>query len=91
MFNKLKQYKDLRDQAKQMQSVLGAENIEVEKNGVKIVMNGSLEIISITINESLSKDSLEQTLVDCMNNAVKKAQRIMVEKMQQMGGMPKFG
>ncbi|MBI4812076.1 YbaB/EbfC family nucleoid-associated protein [Candidatus Falkowbacteria bacterium] len=85
MFNKLKQFKDLRNQAKKMQNALAGEKITVEKGGIKVVMTGNMEISSININENLAKESLEGILVDCLNEAVKKTQRIMAQKMQEMG------
>lgn len=88
MFNKLKRLKDLRSQAKTMQNALAAESITIEKGGIKIIMNGNMEIISITVNENLSKDSLEGMLTDCINEAIKKTQRLMAQKMQEMGGLP---
>jgi len=88
MFNKLKQFKDLRDQAKVMQNALSGEVITAEKNGVKIVMNGNLEVDNVTISEELAKENLEQALKTCINDAVKKTQRIMAKKMQEMGGIP---
>lgn len=90
MFNKLRQLKDLRSQAKKMQNILAEESIEVEKGGVKIIMNGNMKITSITINENLSKDSLEGMLADSVNEAIKKTQKIMAIKMQETGNMPSF-
>ncbi len=91
MFNKLKHLKDLRSQAKTMQNALAAESTTIEKGGIKIIMNGNMEIISITVNENLSKDSLEGMLTDCINEAIKKTQRLMAQKMQEMGGLPSLG
>ena len=88
MFNKLKQFKGLRSQAKTMQSALAQETITAEKGGIKVVMNGNMEITSISINEDLAKDTLEGILPDCVNEAIKKTQRIMAQKMQEMGGIP---
>ncbi len=88
MFNKLKQFKDLRDQAKKMQNALAGEKVEVEKNGVRIVMTGNMEVSSITINEGLAKESQERALVDGVNEAIKKTQKIMAQKMQEIGGFP---
>jgi DNA-binding protein YbaB len=90
MFSKLKHLKDLRNQAKTMQRVLAEEIITVERGGVKVVMDGNMEVKEISINESLAKDSLEGILADCMNDAIKKTQRLMAQKMQEMGGLPKF-
>jgi len=88
MFNKLKQFRDLRSQAKTMQNALSQEKVNVEKNGVKITMDGNMEILSIQLSETLSKGSQEETLKNCFNDAVKSAQKMMAKKMQEMGGLP---
>ena len=88
MFSKLKQFKDLRSQAKTMQSALAAETITEEKNGVKVVLNGNMEVVNLEINSSLDKAAQEKTLKDCFNEAVKRAQKMMAKKLQEMGGFP---
>jgi DNA-binding protein YbaB len=88
MFSKLKQFKDLRDQAKTVQGALAQETISEEKNGVKISLNGNLEVLEISLNDSLNKSAQEQALKSCFNDAIKKAQRIMAKKLQDMGGFP---
>lgn len=88
MFSKLKQFKDLRSQAKTMQDALAQETVTEEKNGVKLVLNGNMEVISLTLNDSLNKAAQEETVKNCFNDAVKRAQRLMAKKMQDMGGFP---
>ena len=88
MFSKLKQFKDLRSQAKTMQSALAQETITEERNGVKVVLNGNMEVMTLTINENLSKNAQEEALKHCFNDALKRAQRLMAKKMQDMGGFP---
>jgi len=88
MFNKLKQFQDLRHQAKTMQSALSQETVSEEKNGVKVVLNGNMEILSLSLNESLNKSAQEDALKDCLNNALKKTQKLMAKKLQDMGGIP---
>lgn len=88
MFSKLKQFRDLRSQAKTIQDALAQETITEEKNGVKIVLNGNLEVTSLTINENLPKNSQEDALKSCFNDAIKRAQRLMAKKLQDMGGFP---
>ena len=88
MFSKLKQFKDLRSQAKTMQDALGQETITEERNGVKVVMSGNMELTSLTLNSSLNKEAQEDTLKKCFNEAIKKTQRVMAKKMQDMGGFP---
>ena len=88
MFNKLRHLKDLRSQAKQMQNALAKESVTVEKRGIKIVMDGNLEITSINIEDEASKEDLEKNLKEAINEAIKKTQRLMAQKMQEMGGFP---
>jgi DNA-binding protein YbaB len=88
MFNKLKQYKDLRSQAKSIQETLANETVTTEKGGVKVVMDGNMKVVSLKIGEDVAKESLESTITDCINDAIKKTQKLMAQKMQEMGGMP---
>ncbi len=88
MFNKLKKFRDLRSQAKTMQSALAEEKISEEKSGVKVAFNGNLELIELSLNDSLSKEELERVLKSCLNEAIKKTQKLMAKKMQAMGGLP---
>ncbi len=91
MFNKLKHIKDLRSQAKTMQSKLADESITVEKSGIKVIMNGNMLVTAISLNEQLAKESQEGILVDSVNEAIKKAQKIMAQKMQELGGLSGLG
>ncbi len=91
MFNKLKQFKDLRSQAKTMQNALADESVTVEKGGINITMDGNMKITNVKIVEEKSKEKLEQAIKDSVNSAIKKTQRLMAEKMQKMGGFPGFG
>ena len=88
MFNKLKQLKDLRSQAKTMQNALSEESVSVEKNGLKIEMNGNMEVTNVSITEEISKDKMEELIKTSVNDAVKKTQKLMAKKMQEMGGIP---
>jgi DNA-binding protein YbaB len=88
MFSKLKQFKDLRSQAKTVQGALAQETITEEKNGVKISLNGNLEVLEVSLNEGLNKGAQEQALKSCFNDAIKRAQRLMAKKLQDMGGFP---
>jgi DNA-binding protein YbaB len=88
MFSKLKQFRDLRSQAKTIQDVLAQEVITEEKNGVTIKMNGNMEVLNITLAGGMDKAAQESALKNCFNEAVKKAQRLMAKKLQDMGGIP---
>ncbi|PIR07232.1 MAG: hypothetical protein COV55_00625 [Candidatus Komeilibacteria bacterium CG11_big_fil_rev_8_21_14_0_20_36_20] len=90
MFNKLKQYNDLRKQANTLKSALADEIIEVDNKAVKVVMDGNQNIKSLDIkSEYLSpnkKIDLEKQIIEGIAEAIKKVQRKMAAKMQQMGG-----
>lgn len=87
MFNKLKQFRDLRNQAKTLQNALAQESVEYEKGGVKVAMNGNMQITGLTINSEISKDKLEKILTDALNEVIKQAQKTMAKKVQEMGGI----
>ncbi|MBD3247766.1 hypothetical protein GF382_00565 [Candidatus Falkowbacteria bacterium] len=88
MFNKLKQFKDLRDKAKNLQSSLADETTTVEKKGVRVVMDGNMNISTVEIEGDLSKEELAKVFAEATNEAIKKTQKNMAIKVQQMGGFP---
>lgn len=88
MFNKLKQFKDLRSQAKNLQNSLAEEITSVEKNGIKVEMDGNINIKNINIDSELSGEELSKALTETINGAIKKTQKNMAAKIQQMGGLP---
>lgn len=88
MFSKLKQIKELRDQAKVMQNVLGKESVTETKSGISMTMNGNMEITELKIESEKDKSALEKDIKDCANETIKKVQRLMAKKMQEMGGIP---
>lgn len=91
MFNKLKHLKDMRSQAKTMQNALAEEKIDVEKNGVKLNLNGNMEILDLQITEDMDKEKTAKAVKEAVNDGIKKAQKVMAKKMQENGGMPGFG
>ena len=88
MFNKLKQYQDLRKQAKDLKKNMSEETVtgEAHEGMIKITMDGNQEIQSVDIDESLldksEKDKLEQGIKDAFSNAMKELQSLMMRKMQ---------
>jgi DNA-binding protein YbaB len=91
MFNKLKQFKDLRTQAKSIQNMLAAEVVRLEKHGITMEMDGNMSIKSLTIEASLleatNKTKLEHYLVEVHNDILAKAQRKMAEAVRKSGGL----
>ncbi len=77
MFDKLKQIKQL----KELQDSLKKESIEVENNGVKVIVNGKMEVESVTLNGNISIEDQEKAVKDGMNEAFKKIQTLAAQKM----------
>jgi DNA-binding protein YbaB len=75
------QLKKIRDQAVQMQKQLQAEVIEVEENGIRVVMTGDQKVETITID-----GKYEERLVKTLNEAIKKSQQVAAKKLQEMSG-----
>lgn len=90
MFNKLKQFKDLRNQAKTLQNALAQESVEYGNKGIKAVMNGNMEITGLVISPDISPDRLPGILTDVINETIKRAQKVMAKKVQEMGGIQGF-
>lgn len=91
MFSKLKQIKDLRDQAKKAQDLF--KDISVIGSGAKdkvmITMDGNLQVQGVNVDNELlnseNKSKLEGGIKDAFSDAVKKAQREMGAKMKSSG------
>lgn len=82
MFNPLSglgDLKKLQEQAGKMQKALQAEQVTVEKNGVKVVMRGDQQILSIEIDEVT-----ENRVANAINEAVKKTQELAARKLMEM-------
>ncbi len=82
MFDKLKQLKELN----RLRESLGQERIEAGKNGITVIVNGKMEIEKISLNPELKKEDQEAILKDCVNEALKKIQILVAQKMSQVAG-----
>ncbi|MFA6909045.1 MAG: YbaB/EbfC family nucleoid-associated protein [Patescibacteria group bacterium] len=94
MFEKIKQLKNLRDQAQQIKSALEQEVVEgtAHAGSVRIRMNGNQEVLATEIDSTLidlqKKDELQNAVADATNDAIRKVQQVMASKMRDMGGFP---
>ena len=91
MFSKLKQIKDLRNQAKKIQDVL--KDVSAEGAGgwgkVKIKISGNLEVQTVSIDPEVLTDraKTETAVKEATNDAIKKVQRLMAEEMRKSGNL----
>lgn len=88
MFDKAKALYEL----KKIQSALAKEVVEVESgNGaVKIKISGDMKVQSIAIDGSLltpeNGEKLEKWLESAVNQAIKRSQMVMADKMKSVSG-----
>ncbi|MFH1036780.1 MAG: YbaB/EbfC family nucleoid-associated protein [Patescibacteria group bacterium] len=83
MFDQLKQLKQMKD----LQDKISKEKAEFEKEGIKVIVNGKMEVEEITLNPSLDKGQQEKILKDCINEAMRKVQMSAAQKLFQSGGL----
>jgi len=84
VFDKIKQLgqlKKARDEAMKIQRELALEQLEINENGIRVVISGDQKIQSIEIDGNTNN-----RLVEVVNKAVKKSQEIAAKKLQQMSG-----
>ena len=80
MFDKLKQLKEL----KGLQDELKKQTYDTEKNGTRLVMNGGMELVEISLNPDLSLKDQARALKEAHNELLRKVQMAMAQKFQGM-------
>ena len=79
MFDKLKQMKQLKD----LKSSMEKEDATVEKQGVKVTVNGSMKVKEVKLNSDLASGEQAKLVKECVNKAFKKVQQKVAQKMAQ--------
>ncbi|MAG44741.1 hypothetical protein CL633_02525 [bacterium] len=82
MFDKLKKLKQL----KQIRDSVGGEKVEVLDQGVKVIINGQMQIQEIKLNSELSTEDQERILKDLINRAMSQIQMKIASKVSGMTG-----
>ena len=88
----LRQAMDVKSRLESMKDTLGNERVEAAAGGgmVKVVMTGKFEVESLKIDpEIINKDDpevLETLIVAALNEAVRKTQDLVKEKMTELTG-----
>ncbi len=80
-FKQIGEIKKMRDQAMQIQKQLQAEQVDIEKNGVHIVISGDQKIKILESNGHSDND-----IIEAVNEAIKKSQEVAAKKLSQMSG-----
>jgi len=79
MFDKLKQLQQL----KKLKDVLEKEKKEIEREGVKVVVTGKMEIEDIKLNPDLDIKTQEKIVKNCINEAMHQIQKEAAQKIFQ--------
>lgn len=93
MFEKLKQYKDLRNQAKMVQERLKGITVHAQADGgkVQVVMDGNQQVLGIEIDPDHlrreRREELQRHIAQAVNDAVKKSQMEMAQTIKGMPGL----
>ncbi len=69
-------------QAYKLKKAVEAETVEVEENGIKVVVSGDQKVKFLSVNGMENK-----ILVDTINKAMKKSQEQAAKRMKDMGGL----
>ena len=80
MFDKIKQLAKI----KTLQKSIENEEFMSEKEGIKVIIDGSFMVKSISLNPDLDKDEQAIILKECLNDAFKKARVVVAQKFSQI-------
>lgn len=80
-FQKAGQLNEMRKQAMEIQKQLQTEEVNVDKNGVQVVISGDQKIKELSSNGKSDND-----IKEAVNEAIKKSQEVAAKKLSQMGG-----
>ncbi len=80
MWDQMKQAKQLY----KLQNELKKEKVEIEEDGVVVVVNGKMEVDSVKLNPDLSIEDQQVAVKKAFNSAMQKVQTIAAQKMQSM-------
>lgn len=80
-FDKAKQMKQMLDLKKQLEK----QSVIIERDGIKVVVDGKLEITEIELNPELEIDDQAKKLKKIINDANRQMQMKMASEMKGMG------
>jgi DNA-binding protein YbaB len=68
---------------KEFAKLFSSESIVVEKNGIKVKINGKFEIEEIVLNPDLDLVKQQKILKECINEGLKKIETNLFSKLLQ--------
>ena len=94
MMSMIKQAKDMYSKMKNTQKILEKKRVEVEVEGVKVIMNGKQEVISLKFPDELMqmrKAKAEGLVLKTLNKANKEIMKILEEEAKGNGALGGLG
>jgi len=82
----VKQAKDLQSNLKKIKEELTLLRYEAEAGGVKVIVNGEMEILEIKIVPSVNLNKAEALIKEAANRALKLAKDDAAEKLKKAAG-----
>ncbi len=82
MLDKIKQLKKIRE----IQNALEKEKMSIEDGGIKITINGKLEIENLEISDEIKREEISKAVKRAVNKALREAQIAIAKKVSQFGG-----
>jgi len=88
IFGNIGKMGEMLKQAKQLKDEIAKAKYEGEANGVKVVINGELEITELKIPPGMDVGRIEFSVKEAVNRTMKTAKNDMAQKMSKItGGM----
>lgn len=86
MFGNLGKMGEMMKQAKRLKDEISRSRYEGEDSGIRVVINGELEITELKIPQDITGNRLENPLRNVINRTLKNAKNDMAQKMQKITG-----
>ncbi|MFH1386779.1 MAG: YbaB/EbfC family nucleoid-associated protein [bacterium] len=86
VFGNIGKMGEMMKQAKRLKDEIGRARYEGEDSGVKVMINGELEIKELKIPQELPLNKVESIVKDLINRTLKNAKNDMAQKMQKITG-----
>ncbi len=88
MFGNLGKMAEMVKQAKAMKDAMSKIRTEGEAGGVKVAVNGEMNILEVSVPAGLDAQKAGGLFKDAANKALRSAQMEAAKRMQGMGGFP---
>ncbi len=82
----MKQAKELQANLKKIKDELARARYEAEAGGIKVIVNGEMDILEIKINPAVDTGKIESLVKEAANRALKTAKEDAAQKLKKATG-----